>query len=94
MHIDNKGKDILILDTGQTQGLEATALIAEAKYPINFTQPNKRFLLSLHSSNSFLFVHATKMYQFKSKNSEIKDYTLCLGNTSEGFPINNMKKQD
>ena len=30
----------------------------------------------------FLFVNATKVYQFKAKNSEIKDYALCLGNVS------------
>ena len=28
----------------------------------------------------FLFVNATKVYQFKAKNSEIKDNALCLGN--------------
>ena len=43
-------------------------------------------------SNSFLFVNATKVYQFKAKNSEIKDYALCLGNVSKDFTINNMKK--
>ena len=44
-------------------------LTAEAKYPINFTQPNKRFVLSLHYNeiNNFLFVNATKIYQFKEK---------------------------
>ena len=92
VHIDNKGQDILILGAGQTQGLEATTLIVEAKYTINFTQPNKRFLLSVHYSHSFLFVNATKTCQFKAKDSEVKNYTLCLGNTSEGFSINNMKK--
>ena len=83
-HVDNKGKDILILGEGPTQGLDDTTLTAEAKYPINFTQSGKRFVLSLHynGSNSFLFVNATKVYQFKAKNSEIKDYALCLGNVS------------
>ena len=38
-----------------------------------------------------LFVNATKVYQFKAKNSEIKDYALCLGDVSEDFTINNMK---
>ena len=87
VHIDNKRK-------GLTQGLDHTTLTAEAKYPINFTQPNTRFMLSLHylESNSFLFVNATKIYQFKAKNSEIKDSTLSLGNISEDFTINNMKK--
>ena len=73
VHVDNKGKDILILGEGPTQGLDDTTLTAEAKYPINFTQPNKRFVLSLHCnrSNSFLFVNAAKVYQFKAK--EIND---------------------
>ena len=31
VHIDNKNKDILILGEGQTQGLDDTALTAEAK---------------------------------------------------------------
>ena len=85
---------ILILGEGPTQGLDDTTLTAEAKYPMNFTQPGKRFVLSLHynGSNSFLFVNATKVYQFKAKNSEIKDYALCLGNVSKGFTINNMRK--
>ena len=39
-----------------------------------------------------MFVNATKVYQFKAKNSEIKDYALCLGNVSKDFTINNMKK--
>ena len=46
VHIDNKNKDIFIL--GPTQRLDDTTLPAEAKYPINFTQSEKRFLLSLH----------------------------------------------
>ena len=33
VHVDNKGKDILILGEGPTQGLDDTKLIAEAKYP-------------------------------------------------------------
>ena len=41
-HIDNKNRDILILGEGRTQGLVETTLTAEAKYPINFTQPNKK----------------------------------------------------
>ena len=36
-HVDGKGKDILTLGEGPIQGLDDTALTAEAKYPINFT---------------------------------------------------------
>ena len=96
LHIDNKNKDIWILVGGSTQGLDDITLMAEAKYFVNFTQPRKRFVLSLHynGSNSFLFVNATKIYQFKEKDSEIKDCTLCLGNISKYFTINNMKKKN
>ena len=41
-----------------------------------------------------LFVNATKVYQFKAKNSEIKDYALCLGNISKHFTINDLKKPE
>ena len=73
MHIDNKDKDILILSEGTTQGLDDIT-----KYPINFTQPRKWFVLSLHynGSHSFLFVNATKIYQFKTRDLEMKDYAL------------------
>ena len=65
VHVDNKNKDILILG----EGLDDTTLTVKAKYLINFRQPNKRFVLSLHYNgiNSFLFVNATKIYQFKAK---------------------------
>ena len=69
-------------------------IAAQAVYPIDFTQPDKRFVLNLHSngSNNFLFVHATKIYQFKAKDSETKNYALSLGNISKAFTIHNMKK--
>ena len=45
-----------------------------------------------NGSNSFLFVNAVKMYQFKAKDSDIKRYPLCLGNISKGYTLGNMKK--
>ena len=80
VHVYNKWKDILIFGEGVTQGLNDTTLTTEAKYPINFTQSGKKFVLGLHYNgrNSFWFVNATKVFHFKAKNSEIKDYALCL----------------
>ena len=40
-----------------------------------------------------MFVNATKIYKFKAKDSEIKDYSLCLGNVSKDFAINKIKKK-
>ena len=37
IHIDNKGKDILIVGKGPTQGLDEHSLTAEKMYSINFT---------------------------------------------------------
>ena len=52
VHVDNKREDILILGEGPTQGFDDTTLTAEAKYPINFRQLGKRFVLSLHHNGS------------------------------------------
>ena len=40
IHIDNKGKDILVLGRGPTQGLKST-LTAEKMYSINVTVTKK-----------------------------------------------------
>ena len=94
VHVDNNEKDILILGEGPTLGSDVTTLTGEAKYPIFFTPSNRRLLLSLHynGSDSFLFVDATKIYQFKAKDSEIKKYPLSLDNVSKDFTIDDMKK--
>ena len=46
-----------------------------------------------NESNSFLFVNATKPYQFKANNSEIKNYPLCLGTISGDFSAYSRKKK-
>ena len=48
IHIDNKGKDILILGFGPTERLGEHSLTAEQMYSINFTVTKKTFCLSLH----------------------------------------------
>ena len=67
VHID-ENKDILILGEGPAYGLDDTTLIAAGKYS----------QLYIIMEESFLFVNATKIYQFKAKESEIKPYILCL----------------
>ena len=64
IHIDNKGKEILVLGRGPTQGLEST-LTAETMHAINFTVTKKKFCLSLHynRANSYLFVNGTEILQ-------------------------------
>ena len=64
VHVDNKIENILVLREGPTEALYGNTGIAEAYYPISFTAPGKRFVLSLHynGSNSFWFVNAVKMF--------------------------------
>ena len=94
-HVDDKKKDILVLEIGPTQGLEHT-LTAEKMYSINFTVTEKKFCLSLHynGANSYLFVNGTEIYKFKAKDSEIVASPLCLGNISKDCSIDNMKKKN
>ena len=93
VHVHNKSKDILIFGEGPAQGLDDTTFTTKVIYPINFTKPNKRFVLSLHynGSNSFLFVNVRQIHEFKAKTFKAKDYKLCLGNISKNFTINYIK---
>ena len=68
-HINNKGKDILILGEGPAQGLDNATLTAEKKYWINFTENGKNLSFSLHynGANSCLFGNSAKIIKFKAK---------------------------
>ena len=59
-----KKKNILVLGEDPTQGLDDTTIKAEAKYPMNFRESGKRFVLSLQykGRRSFLFVNVTKIH--------------------------------
>ena len=92
--IDNKGKAILILGNGPTQGLGEHSLSTEKMYSINFTKINTKFCLSLHNNgaNSCLFVNGTEIHKFLAKDSMIVPNNLCLGNVSKDFSASNTKK--
>ena len=80
-------KYILVLCKDSADGLDDTTIRAEAKCSINITESRKNICLSLHynGSNSFLHANGLKIYQFKTKGSEIKVYPLCWANISNGF---------
>ena len=71
-------------------------LTAEKLYPINFTKENTKFCLSLHynGANSYLFVNGTEIINFKAKDSQISAYSMCLGNISKDWSVNDMKKTE
>ena len=88
VHIDKKKKSILILGKGVTQGLNHT-LAAETHYFIKFTRSGIKFSLSLYynGTNSFLFVNATKLYQFKANDYEINMKNTGLNGCAYDFSV-------
>ena len=73
VHVDDKGKDILILEKGPTQRLGEHSLSAEKMYSINFSKLNTKFCLSLHynGADTDLFVNGTEIHKFTAKDSGI-----------------------
>ena len=93
VHVDNKGKDILILGKDTTQGLGEHSLTAEKMYSVNLTDHRLKYCLCLHynGANSYLFVNGTEIFNFKAKGSKIAAIPLCLGNISKDWEVDNMK---
>ena len=95
VYVNNKTKNILDLRKDLLQGLDNTTIYAGKLYSINFTKTNTTFCLNLHCNggNSYLFVNGTEIIKFKAKDSEIVANPLCLGNISNDFSVDNMKKK-
>ena len=93
VHVDNKGKDILILGKGPIKGLGEHCLTAKKMYSVNFTDNDEKYCLSLHykGANSCLLVNGTEIIKFKAKDSEIDATLLYLGNISKDWSVDNMK---
>ena len=64
------------------QGINDTTLYAEKIYSQNFTQPSKKFVLSLHynGKNSYLFINGKEELKFKTKTNQIIQKKLSLSN--------------
>ena len=45
-----------------------------------------------NGANSYLFVNGTEIFKFKAKDSEILVGSICLGNISKDWSVDNMKK--
>ena len=84
-HANNKVNNIYVLGKDFIQGINGTTIYAENIYKHNFTEPNKKFVLSLHYNGdySYLFVNGGQELKFKTKNSEIQKNLSCLGNLSD-----------
>ena len=71
VHSNNKANNIYVMGDGIVQGINDTTLYAEKTYSQNFTQPSKKFVLSLHynGDDSYLFVNGKQELQLNVKQS-------------------------
>ena len=91
----NKANNIYVLGKDFVQGINDATLYAEKIYKTNFTEPNKKFVLSLYFnfSNSYLFVNNTQELKFKSKADQLLKEKLCVGNLSSDWSTTNSEKR-
>ena len=93
-HSTNEANNIYVLGKDFIQGTNGTTIYAEKNYKNNFTEPNKKFVLSLHYnySNSYLFVNGVQELKFKAKTHQIQKNELFIGNLSSDWTVTNSEK--
>ena len=84
-HATNRANNIYLMGKGLMQGINGTTIYVEKNYYRNFTDPGKKFVLSLHynGDDSYLFVNGRQELKFKAKDDQIINKNLCLGNLSK-----------
>ena len=94
-HANNKANNIFVMGDGFVQAINDTTLYGEKIYSQNFTQPNKKFALSLHYNNndSYVFINGKQELKFKAKSSQVLiEKGLCIGNLSAQWTTSESEK--
>ena len=94
VHATNRANNIYVMGEALVQGINDTTIYAEKNFYRNFTDPGKKFVLSLHynGDNSYLFVNGRQELKFKDKNDQIINEKLCLGNLSSEWTTSESEK--
>ena len=94
VHATNRANNIYLMGEGLTQGIHDTTLYVEKNYYRNFTNPCKRFLLSLHYNGDdiYLFVNGRQKIKFKTKTDQLVKEKLCIGNLSDQWTASESEK--
>ena len=85
VHATNRANNIYVMGDGLTQGIHDTTLYVEKNYWRNFTDPGKKFVLSLHynGDDSYLFINGRQELKFKAKRDQLVREKLCIKNLSD-----------
>ena len=94
IHATIRANHIYAMGDGLTQGIHDTTLYVEKKYFRNFTEPNVKFVLSLHynGDDSYLFVNGRQELKFKCKTDQLVKEKLCIGNLSDQWTASESEK--
>ena len=94
IHRTNRANHIYIMGDGRTQAINNTTIHSEKKYFRNFTEPNVKFVLSLHynGDDSYLFVNGRQELKFKCKTDQLVKEKLCIGNLSDQWTASESEK--
>ena len=84
-HASNRANHIYVMGDGLTQGINDTTLYVEKKYFRNFTEPDVKFVLSLHynGDDGYLLVNGRQELKFQAKTDQLVKEKLCIGNLSD-----------
>ena len=74
IHSNNKANNIYVTGKDFVQGINDTTLYGDKIYRQNFTQPSKKFVLSLfyNRNDSYLFVNGRQELKFKCNSIQQK----------------------
>ena len=94
VHTTNKANHIYLMGDGLTQGINDTTIYTEKKYFRNLTEPDVKFMLSLHynGDDSCLFVNGRQELKFKCKTDQLVKEKLCIGNLSDQWTASESEK--
>ena len=94
VHATNRANHIYVMGTEFVQGNNDTTIYAEKNFYRNFTDPGRKFVLSLHynGNNSYLFVNGRQELKFKCKTDQLVKEKLCTGNLSDQWTTSESEK--
>ena len=93
-HATNRANNIYVMGDGLIQGINDTTIYVEKNYYRNFTDPGKKYIISLHynGNDSYLFVNGRQELKFKAKTDQLVKEKLCIGNLSDQWTASESEK--
>ena len=93
-HATNKATNIYVMGQFFVQGINDTTIYAGNIFYRNFTDPGKKFLLSLYynGDNSYLFANGRQELKFKAKSEHLVKKKLCMRNLSDQWATSESEK--